>query len=155
MAKVSYSQAEEAFDRSVKQLTVNILVESAIWSHLILGTESHRGDSPTRTKVNKIIEHILSQSNALLNLFKNKNAKFYEELHITPAEEQKFAGSAKDLTKEDWKRLKELIDTMIEYRLAKSQNGGEPKPEDLTQIEEQQKEHLHKRYNVKKGWLPL
>lgn len=152
MAKINYSKAEEAFDQAMRQRVVDQLLENALWTNLIEGTQFYRGNDPHTAKIDTMIERFLVQIQAHLKMIKENDEWFYRQLGLTSAEEQKVMGSPKELKPEEWRRLRQIKELLDHYEPAKS---PEEKPEDVEHIESQQKEHRNKRYNVKKGWLPL
>ncbi len=155
MAKVNYTKAEEAFEQAMRQRVVDELLESATWLNLLTGTQTYKGNDPHTAKIDKIIEHILAQMKNHLKIVKKHDPAFYEQLGVTQADEQKFSGSPKELTKEDWRTLRRLKEQIAQYHPGTPSKEPEEKPEDLDHIKDQQKEHINKRYNIKKGWLPL
>lgn len=152
MSKINYSKAEEAFDQAMRQRVVDQLLENALWISLIEGTQYYRGNNPHTVKTDKMIDRFLVQIQTYLKLIKESDTWFYGQLGLTPSEEQRFLGSPKELTKEDWLRLRQVKELLDKYEPSKTPQEA---PEDVEQIKSQQKEHATKRYNVKKGWVPL
>lgn len=152
MAKVNYTKAEEAFEQAMRQHAVDQMLEETLWKNLAEGTLYYRGDDRNTAKTDTMIEHILVKVQTQLKLIKESDEGFYGQMGITPSDEKKFFGSTKELIPADWQRLKKTKDLIDHYEPPKS---NEETTEDVEQIQSQQKEHRHKRYNVKKGWLPL
>lgn len=153
MPKINYTKAEEAFEQAMRKHAVEQMLEDALWKNLGEGTQFYRENDPHRAKTAKMIEHMLLQIQTHLKQIKEIDNWFYEhELALTAEEEKKFFGSPKELVAKDWQRLKQIKDIADQFEPPKS---PEETPEDVEQITSQQKEHRHKRYNVKKGWLPL
>jgi hypothetical protein len=152
MAKINYSKAEEAFDKAMRQRVVDQLLENALWTSLVEGTEYYRGNNPHTVKTDKMIAGFIIQIQTHLKLIKESDKSFYDQLNLTPSEEQRILGSTTEITQEDWRWLKQVKEMLAKYEPAKSPQEA---PEDVEQIKFQQKEHVNKRYNVKKGWVPL
>lgn len=154
MVKFDYTKVEQAFDRSVNQATVSDIQVSAVWLNLTEGTLAYQTKKdPKNDLINKTIEKILLNVIRHLKYIKEKHPDYYIQLAITTDEETRLSNPNK-LTQENWKRLKEINDKIEEY-LRSNRNSTKENPEDAAQIETQLKEHIHKRYNVKKGWVPL
>lgn len=151
MVKINYSKVEEAFDRSVNQVVINGILESAAWVFL-LGEETPK-KTVDPAKMDAVIKQLFLNIQNRLKHLKEKNPSFFAELALTSEEEKKYLGTPEVLSREDWKRLKELKTRMDAHFQEKQEN--QESPENVQQIESQQKEHVHKRYNVKKGWVPL
>lgn len=171
MAKINYSKAEEAIYASVYQKAVYEMLEEATLANLTAGIQPSSQENASqdlseketqailqeKVKTDKIIDQMLARFREKMTHLKNKHPEFYQQLDISSEEEQRFLAKPEEFTRNDWVKLKIVKNKIAEYEsLAKTQapSLGTNK-EDLSQIESQKKEHLHKRYNVKKGWMPL
>lgn len=74
-------------------------------------------------------------------------------LEIEPKELKRLLGSTSDFSEEDWAKIMELEEICKSVKQQVEEKVGVQSDEDI--IKAQKKEHIYKRFNVKKGWKPL
>ena len=141
MAKINFTKVEQALNDALqKQFEQIILDLSSMADHEKL--------------TDKVREEILSRLQTELRLLKERDAKLYAKLELTPIEEVKFIVREGALTSEDWERLFVLKEKIIE--LKKEFFGQPPNLEqDAKAIEEIREKQKEFRFHVNKKWFPV
>ena len=149
MAKIDYSQVELILTKTLKNMFLQNLENLAILAFEIqAGTVSLKEEE---------IDFILKEFRIELKKIKNMDPKFYEQLLITSEEEENLLSLEKNFNSVNWTRIIELRDRLkqITTERPKSNETNTTTPEDEERIEKERREHKNKRFNVRKGWLPL
>lgn len=146
MPKVNYTKVEEVFNEALYRLFLKNLYELAA-----IATQAQEGTTPLDTEM---VDKILKDFRAELKKLKKADMKLYSEMGISEQEEARLLSPSKDFTRADWLKLIDLKEKMEKIN-AERGNGGEITPEDEERVLRERKDHIHKRFNVRKGWLPL
>lgn len=146
MAKINYTKVEIALAQSLDRMFLQNLTELAA-----IATQANEGSVPLSTEE---VDIILKSFRVELKKLKINDTKLYEQLELTAEQEKRLLKPSKDFTREDWLRLIELNDRMILINSQKAKSG-EITEEDVDRVARERLEHKNKRFNVRKGWLPL
>lgn len=82
-----------------------------------------------------------------------KTPEFYQAIGISLEELEILLKTPKELSPEDWQRLKIIREKIIAFR--KSYQDAHPETSESALIEKQRHRHINKRFNVNEKWLPL
>jgi len=146
MAKIDYSKVEMVLTKTLKNMFLKNLENlAALALEIQNGTVSLKPDE---------IDFILKEFRLELKKIKNMEPEFYEKLKIS-SEEEKYLLSNENFKKTEWHRIIELRDRILVINADRPQNLSDTTHEDEQQVAKERQEHKNKRFNVKKGWLPL
>lgn len=146
MVKINYTKAEHSLMHSLDKIFLKNLTELAA-----IATQAQEGDEPLNTEE---VDQILKSFRAELKKLKMVDMDLYQQLELTPEQEQRFSAPGKDFTREDWLKLIELNDQIVKINLEVAKSREITK-EDEERVAKERLEHKNKRFNVRKGWLPL
>lgn len=147
MSKTNFTKTEAILNDALNKLAVEQLTELATIANLL---------SESKPKVDDdLVDQVLTRFQNGLKQLKKHDAKLYARLNISKEEEKRLFLSAKDLTQEDWIKIKSIWEKIEELKKELHGQPTLPTEEDEKRIEEQRVEHINKRFNVRKGWLPL
>lgn len=146
MTKVSFEKIESLLEETFRKMFIQNLNELATITSLINDPRAHTTQQE--------IESIISRFQKELQFIKSKDKKLFHALQLSKEEEERLMMSMHDYSLEDWVLLKTLKERIKEL---KTELFGESatSESDLHHIEVQRKEHINKRHNVRKDWLPL
>lgn len=162
MAKINYSKVEMALVNSLDKMFLQNLTELAA-----IATQANEGSTPLDTEeVNRILKSFRIE---LIRLKKNDPA-LYEQLDLSEEQEKHLVAPSKNFTREDWLKLIDLNARMIAIDAEKTKNRLDQRINELNAdkvkdnvvvqadeeiVAKERLEHKNKRFNVRKGWLPL
>jgi len=146
MVKINYSKVEMALIKSLNNMFFENLENLASIAIEIQSRNNHLNM--------KEMDFILKEFRADLKKLKNIDSQLYTQLNLTLDQETRLLSPIKDFKKADWLRIIELRDRMVEIKAEKTKKP-DTAPEDEVQIAQERQEHKNKRFNVRKGWLPL
>lgn len=146
MPKVNFSKVEKSFDRALQKLLVDNLSELAAIANVI--------QDPQKSITSKTIEDIIIRFQKQLKKMKKSDPIFFQKLNLSPEEEERFSHPHAEYTQQDWDRLRTL---KLRIDEVKHELYGEDSinVENDTHVEKERKKHIHKRFNIREGWLPL
>ena len=145
MTKINFSKVEKSLDFALQKLFIDNLSELAAIANVAQDPQKHLS--------NKKIEEIIARFQKELNTIKKQDPSLFDKLNLSAEEEERFNRMASEYSQEDWLRLKTLKLRIDE--LKHELYGQESTAEDGQQIEKERRRHIHKRFNVRDGWLPL
>lgn len=146
MAKINYTKVESVLSKTLNNMFLqNISELSAV------AIQAREGNEPLNTEE---VDKILKTFRAELKKLKKHDTDFYQQLELTPELEKRLLTPSRNFTREDWLKLIELKDRMIEINSARAKSR-EITQEDEDRVARERAEHVNKRFNVRKGWLPL
>lgn len=148
MGKVEFSKIEEALTDVLRQAYIQRLAELAVLAHLVRG-EENRFDLQKRLDIFCYFQEELHK-------LKKKDPRLYKALNVSQEiEELLLSQQPSPPNQTHWLALQSLQSNLEE--LKKQLQGTTPNitADQETQIEQERKKHIYKRFNVKEGWLPL
>ncbi len=146
MAKIDYTKVELAFTKSLINIFLQNLMELAV-----IATQANEGSIPLNTDE---VDLILKSFRVELKKLKTNNIELYHQLELSDEQEKRLLKPSKDFKRQDWLKLIELNDCMLAINAERAKSGIITE-EDLDRVARERVEHKNKRFNVKKGWLPL
>lgn len=145
MSKINFTKIEQILEEALHEMKIDFLFEEATLANLT--HEHHKTPS-------NVISAIISKFHMEMTRLKEKDPNLYHMLNLTPDEENRLKQPATSFTQADWQLLLNLKEKIEEYKkICYGQSA--PDETQIKQIEEERKAHINKRFNVKKGWLPL
>lgn len=146
MAKIDYTKVEMAFAKSLENIFLQNLKELAS-----IATQANEGKIPLDTQE---VDIILKSFRVELKKMKINSPELYQRLDLSESEEKRLLKPSKDFNRQDWLKILSLNDRMAAINAEKAK-CGEVTEEDVSRVSKERLEHKNKRFNVKKGWLPL
>ncbi len=146
MTKIDYSKVELAFIKSLNNIFLQNLQELAV-----IATQANEGSSPLNTEE---VDLILKSFRVELKKIRTNDVELYQQLELSEEQEKRLLKPSKDFNRQDWLKLIELNDRMLAINSEKAKSGAITE-DDLDRVARERVEHKNKRFNVKKGWLPL
>jgi hypothetical protein len=146
MAKIDYLKVELAFIKSLRNIFLENLKELAA-----IATQAKEGAAPLNTEE---VDLILKSFRVELKKLKTNNAELYQLLELNEEQEKRLLKPSKDFNRQDWLKIIELNDRLLAINAEKTKAGSITE-EDINRVAQERVEHKNKRFNVKKGWLPL
>lgn len=149
MAKTNFTKVEEALDQGLRKYSVESLLQAAGPGQKLRNpTIAYSEEKPqTLSKQQTLLVRELQRD---LRRFEKKSSK---ELGFSKKELKKLLENPLALTPENWETLQQAKEKLEGY---KAQLAKEPpKQSDEAIVESERKDHINRRYNVNKKWLPL
>lgn len=146
MTKINYSKVESSLRQSLDKMFLQNLFDLAA-----ISTQAQEGKKPLNTEE---VDLVLKNFRAELKKIKNNNIDLYDTLGITPEQEKRFSSPISNFNREDWLKLTELTEKLMHLNA----NRGSCQPitlEDEKRVSQERQEQKNRRFNVRKGWLPL
>jgi hypothetical protein len=151
MAKINYARVEQQLVKGLRKMFVKKLHERAGKASVPLAPGEVREEvaNPEEAKQRMLeaVQYDLQQLN-------KKTTELHSRLGITEHELGHLVDDPASLSAEDWEQLHELkesIDKESEQVRKQLRDDGS----DDRQVEEEINLHKYKRFNVRKGWVPL
>ena len=148
MAKTDYTKAENLLTEGLLKMTVSELLELADKASSFKHPEKATSLPSLQARV-----ILLSFMEHDLELLSKVEGAHLSELGITPKELKEALDKAKELSLEDWIRLKKIRERVLEYKQELWDKIPHASNEEL--VEQERKKHVYKRFNVRDKWLPL
>ena len=147
MGKIEFSKIEAALTEALRQSYIQRLSELAVLAHLVRGEEG-RFDPQKRHDIFLYFQEELRK-------LQKKDPGLYRALNVSKEVEERLLSQQSSPHQTHWCALQDLQKNLQE--LKKQLQGSNPSitPDQETQIEQERKKHIYKRFNVKEGWLPL
>lgn len=142
MSKTNFTKAEEALSDVLHKMSKEQLLKEADSAQGKLKAES--------LEEAKRIQIIAALQRTLKHLYRVDH-DIYKKLGIKRKKLEELFAHAAQLSSEEWHLILEIKVKLIEYRKQMSPISGTN--EQL--VEEERHEHINKRFNVNKKWLPL
>jgi len=149
MAKTDYTKVEEALIAGLTKLTMRNLLELADRAQASTGAQAET-DAIIIPEARRMVIAALRQD---LKALKRKDTKVYSKLGIPKDGIQRLLENPETLTPEDWQKIKEIHQKVMEYK--KELLSKLPPVTDDQLIAAERKKHINKRYNTNEKWLPL
>jgi len=150
MAKTNYTKVEEALIAGLTKMSMRHLLE--------LADRAQAGEAATPSETDAIIipearRMVIAVLRQDLKNLKRKDTKVFSKLGIPKEGIQKILDNPTALTPEEWQKVKEIHQKVIEYK--KELLKKLPEVTDDQLVEAERKKHINKRYNINEKWLPL
>lgn len=144
MGKINFIKAEDAFDKALQKMFIDRLYALANPTDEIQDSQHHQTSVDTITHFQKELKKL-----------KKQDAKLYERLSLTEEDEKRLTQQVDAFTPEDWSRLETLKLKLNELKQELHDERVNADTDDSHQISEERRRHIHKRHNIRDGWLPL
>lgn len=145
MAKTNFTKVEEVLEQGLRKYTVDHLLEEA-------DAAAAQGRPPSeataKVSLTKEQEKLVRSLQFMLKRFPKKDHELYSFLAIKRSELKKLVENPKNRTENDWALLKQIKQKADQFKTG-------PQQTDETLIESERKDHINRRYNINKKWLPL
>ena len=99
------------------------------------------------------MEFILNEFRLELKKMQKLKPSLYQQLHLSAKEEEELF--LFDLKKIDWNQIIALRDKFLALGSNHAHSSGQHKMDSEETVEEKRKKEKNRRFNVKKGWIPL
>lgn len=146
MSKIDYTHAEFLLDSTLYNHFLKNLYELSA-----IATQAQEGNEPLDTEH---VDKILKEFRAEVKKLKLNHPDKLAGIGLAEEEFKRLMSPSKDFKREDWLKILELNDQIRKLNKEQAKRLKNPL-EDDERIEKERKEHVNKRFNVKKGWLPL
>lgn len=146
MAKVSFTKAEQSFDRAVRQLLIDNLSEIAT-----IVDVAHDKDKKISSEA---LAELIAKFNKQLQKIRKNDTGLYQKLALSAEDEKRLSKPSTEYIQADWLFMKELKLRIDELK-SELYGKGAPDTTQEAQVEKERKRHINKRFNIRDGWLPL
>lgn len=148
MGKTDYTKTENLLSEALLKMSVDELLHLADQASSFKHPQANSSvpSLQARTIILSFMEHDLE-------LVSRVQGAHLQELGITPAELKAFLKGVKELTQQDWAKLKVIRERLLAYKKELWDKIPHLSDEDLVQRE--RKKHINKRFNTRDKWLPL
>ena len=145
MAKTNYTKVEEALAEGLRKMQINELCELA---DIASGNKNSSSDDLHQLSRRYLI--LLRRLKMNIERLHRSDKGIYKSLKVKKKSLERQFKSPEKLTKEEWIALVKLY-KQTQVLISKHF----PHASDIEIIEQEQKKHINKRFNVKDDWLPL
>src|SRR5262249_28279924 len=112
--------------------------------------EAPKEQTPQLTRAQS---HLITSLQRDLKRFQKKDAEIYTKLVVPKRKLKKMFETLASLTPEDWETIKQIRKKIDLYKAEVTKQLPQQSDDELVKSERQ--EHITRRYNVNKKWLPL
>jgi len=154
MAKTNFSKVEDSLKAGLDRMNVDQIGKLADVAQRVARPElKSLMEKATKAAMKlalekKAILHVVKQGLKEIDL-----SNFYQSIDCSKEQINDLLERSKELNNEEWEKLKSIKIQMLAHKEQYIQSHPEKGNDQL--IKQQRKEHLNKRFNVKKKWLPL
>lgn len=159
MPKTNFTKVEEVLEQGLRKYSVEHLLEQADEASsanskprnpTIAYGESDKPQAPSLTRDQNQLIHTLQRE---VKSLQKKGKGMYSKLGITKTDLKKMIDNPKELTQEEWDKIKQIREKIEKYKAELMKQL--PQQSDDQIVESERKDHVNRRYNVNKKWLPL
>jgi hypothetical protein len=158
MGKTNFTKVEEVLAQGLRKYSVDHLLEMADEAGetrprnptITYSGESEKPQTPKLTKEQSLLIGSLQRD---AKRYQKKDPEFYTKLGIAKKELKKWIENPGSLTPAEWETIKQIRGKIDEYKLDLSLRPLQQTDESI--VESERREHVNRRYNVNKKWLPL
>lgn len=159
MVKTNFTKVEEVLEQGLRKYSVEHLLEQADEvassnpkprNPTIAYDEANKTEAPAITKEQNQL--ILSLRRDVTSLQK-KGKGLYSKLGIAKSALKNMIDNPKGLSEEEWVKIKQIREKIDQYKAELMKQLPQQSNEDI--VESERKDHVNRRYNVNKKWLPL
>ena len=160
MPKTNFTKVEEVLEQGLRKYTAEYLLEQADAASgqkpkprnptISYTQEAPKEETPQLTKAQSQLIASLQRD---LKRFQKKDAEIYTKLGVPKKKLKKMFETQTSLTPKDWETIKQIRKKIDLYKAEVAKELPQQSDDELVQSERQ--EHVTRRYNVNKKWLPL
>ncbi|MCE5318883.1 MAG: hypothetical protein LLG04_16165 [Parachlamydia sp.] len=160
MPKTNFTKVEEVLEQGLRKYSAEHLLEQAdeaSSSHpksrnptIAYASDAEKTKTSPLTKDQNQLIHSLQRD--VKNLQK-KGKGMYSKLGIGKTDLRKMIDNPKELSPEDWKKIQQIREKIDQYKSELMKQLPQQSDEEI--VESERKDHVNRRYNVNKKWLPL
>ncbi len=160
MPKTNFTKVEEVLDQGLRKYEVQHLLEAA--DEVSGGVKKGRNPSisytgepsqPKPSPLSKDQALLIKSLKRDLVRFQKKGSSFYNLLGLSKADLTKMVDTPTILTPAEWETIQQFRTKLDQYKADLLKKLPKETNEDL--VEKERKDHINRRYNVNKKWLPL
>jgi hypothetical protein len=161
MAKTNFTKVEEVLEQGLRKYSVDHLLEAADKASgakekpphnpsISYTADANQPQPPALTKDQTGLIHSLQRD---LKRFQKRDPALYKLLGISKKNLKMMLDQPAIMTEADWETIKQIRTKLDQHKADLSKQLPKQSNEDL--VEAERKDHLNRRYNVNKKWLPL
>lgn len=160
MPKTNFTKVEEVLEQGLRKYSVEHLLEQADEAAssnpkprnptIAYTQETDKPKAPPLTKDQNQLIHSLQRD---VKSLQKKGKGMYSKLGIAKTALKKMIDNPQELTKEEWEKIKQIREKIDQYKAEVMKQL--PQQSDDQIVESERKDHVNRRYNVNKKWLPL
>jgi hypothetical protein len=143
MGKTNFTKVEKALEDGLIKMT-----SQQLWELAESSVQSSKALPPK-----EICTAILQSLERDLKKMHSKDNSLYKKIGFTRENLKKLIAHPELLTPQDWKQIQEVRIRIEKYK--KDLAASLPHLSDDAIIEQERAEHINKRFNVNKKWIPL
>lgn len=149
MAKTNFTKVEKALNEGLTQITVSKLLDLADSTAASMGKGDSKLHLPSQEQRSVLFQHLEQD----LKKLHNENLTAYQSVSYIKDTLKRLISNPETLTSAEWKQVKEIKEKVEEFKKEIAKKLPQNSDEEI--VEDQRKEHINKRFNVRKTWLPL
>lgn len=158
MPKTNFTKVEEVLEQGLRKYSVEQLLEiadqtSAPKKRNPTIAYTAESDKPEIAPLSKEQSHLIHSLERDVKRLRKKDQEIYTKLGIGRKNLKKMIENPSALTPADWETIKQIRTKIDQYKAEMAKQLPQTSDEDL--VESERKDHINRRYNVNKKWLPL
>ena len=158
MAKTNYTNMEKNLEDNLVKLQKEKLLDMADKAQdptkkpKDKKKKEDKEEPKAKTKKADIKKRLIHSLKRDIQRLKKKDESFFEKMGFSQEEVSKLIENPSSLSPEEWEKIKNIKEKLDE--LKKELLGSFEKDYNEELVDKERKDHVNKRHNVKKNWLP-
>lgn len=158
MPKTNFTKVEEVMDQGLRKYSVEHLLEmadeaSGARTKTRNASIDYSSETAKTAQLSKAQSRLIASLQRDLKNLRKKDKEVYKKLGIARQDIKKMIENPSSLTPADWEKIQQIRAKIDQYKAEVAKQLPQQSDEEL--VESERHEHLNRRYNVNKKWLPL